>query len=409
MTRHICALAFACAIVGVAASASAQTPASGTTDDPAASARFHFGVLHFTPALQINNVGVDNNVFNSAGDPKADTTAAVGPVVNLWLKTGPARLSGTVGGQYLYFKTYENQRAWNTVDTARWELSRGRIRPFVTGTFSNTKDRPGFEIDSRVRQKQRVWSAGTNISLGGRSTLLLEGGQTHLNYDQTQQNFGVNVAQTLDRRTDLQRAQFRSVLTPLTTWVFSAETLQDRFDAERPRNSDSVRVSTGFELKPAALISGQILVGFRRLNMLTRGLPDFNGLAASGSVSMVLGRVNRLSIAELRDVSYSYDPAFPFYVLTGTSAQLQRKLGNTWDVVGRTALNHLGYRSATPQPGGNPSDRLVQYGAGLGYTVGTQLRVGLDANYYTRTSGSGVAAEFSGFRAGLSISYGMPK
>lgn len=409
MTRHICALAVACAIVGAGALASAQTPSSGTTDDPAASARFHLGVLHFTPALQINNVGVDNNVFNSAGDPKADTTAAVGPVVNLWLKTGPARLSAVAGGQYLYFKTYGNQRAWNTADTLRWELTRGRLRPFVTGAFSNTKDRPGFEIDSRVRQKQQVWTAGANLSIGGRSTLLLEGGQTHLNYDQSQQNFGVNVAQTLDRRTDLQRAQFRSVLTPLTTWVVSAETLQDRFDAERTRNSDSVRVSTGFDLKPAALISGQVLVGFRRLNMLTRGLPDFNGVAASASVSMVFGGVNRLSISEQRDVSYSYDPAYPFYVLTGTSAQVQRKLGRSWDVVGRGALNHLGYRAATPQSGGNPSDRLVQYGAGFGYTVGTQLRVGLDANYYTRTSGSGVAAEFSGFRAGLSLSYGMPK
>lgn len=409
MTRHIRALAFACAIVGVAASASAQTPASGTTDDPAASARFHFGVLHFTPALQINNVGVDNNVFNSAGDPKADTTAAVGPQVSLWLKTGPGRLSGTVGAQYLYFKKYGNQRAWNSTDLLRWELTNGRIRPFVTGAYLNTKDRPGFEIDSRIRLKQQVWSAGTNVRIGGRSTLMLEGGQTQVRYDQAQNNFGVQVAETLDRRTDLERAQFRAALTPLTTWVVSAETIQERFAQAVERNADGVRLTTGFELKPAALISGQVLFGFRRLNMLAVGLPDFNGLAASGSVSMVLGRVNRLSIAEQRDVSYSYDPAFPFYVLTATSAQLERKLGSTWDVLARGALNHLGYRSATPQPGGNPSDRLVQYGAGLGYTVGTPLRVGLDANYYMRTSGSGVAAEFSGFRAGLSISYGMPK
>lgn len=407
MTRHIRVLAFACAIAGASTPLWAQSSGSTAEPDPAALARFHFGVLRFTPAIAVTNVGIDNNVFNSPVDPKADTTAAVGPVVDLWLKTGPGRLSGTVGGQYLYFKTYGNQRAWNTNDQLRWELTNGRIRPFVTGGYANTKDRPGFEIDSRVRLKQQVWSAGANILIGGRSRLLLEGGQTQMRFDQGQNNYGVAVAQTLDRRTDVERAQFRTALTPLTTWVLSAETMQENFTQAVDRDADGIRVTTGFELRPAALIAGQVLVGYRRLDMLARGQPDFNGLSASGTVTMIIARTNRLSISELRDVNFSYDANFPFYVMTSTTASLQHRIGVQWDVVARGGYTHLGYKSATAAF--EPSDRVSQVGAGVGYIVGSMLRLGLDANYYTRTSESGVAAEFSGFRAGLSISYGMPK
>ena len=123
-------------------------------------ARFRFGALRFTPSIALSNLGVDNNVFNEADNPKQDTTAAVGPAVNLWLNMGKSRLSGTLSGQYLYYKEYENQRAWNTVNDGQWELPLSRIKPYVNGAWSDVKDRPGYEIDARVRLKEQRAGVG---------------------------------------------------------------------------------------------------------------------------------------------------------------------------------------------------------------------------------------------------------
>lgn len=413
MTRHIRALAFACAIVGAAGSAWAQAPNGGSavvsfddTEDPTTRARFHVGILHFTPALAITNVGVDSNVFNSATDPRQDTTAGVGPIVNLFVRMRRARLSGSIGGQYLYFKTYANQRAWNTANSLRFELPLSRIRPFVTGGYLRTRDRSGYEVDSRLQQSQATWSSGVAIRLGARASLTLDGGQQFIRFDSNQIYRQINIADALNRRTDTQRAQFAKALTPLTTWVVNVETIQDRFVGDRARNADSVRATTGFELKPAALIAGRAVVGYRRFNVLDSAAPDYQGLVASASASMVLGRA-RFSLTELRDVSYAFDRRFPFAVQTTTAFEAQRRLGRAWDVVGRTTLNLMSYRAALASDRERPVDRAVLYGGGLGYTVGRTLRVGLNGDSVTRTTQSSLTSDYSGFRVGLSLSYGL--
>ncbi len=408
MTRHIRVLAFACAIVGAAASASAQTVGqSGSADaDPGATARFKFGALRFTPALAVTNVGIDSNVFNSPVDPKQDTTAALGPVVNLWLRMGRGRLSGTVGGQYLYFKTYGNQRSWNTADTLRFEFPLWRLQPFVSGGYSSNRDRPGFEIDSRVRQRFEQWNAGSAVRLGSRTSLTLSGGQAYVKFDDSLQYFGVDVATSLNRRTDSEKVEFRDALTPLTTWVVNAEAIQDRFDSGNDRNADSIRITTGFELKPAALINGTVLVGFRQLNVLADGAPDYRGLVASVQAGFVAGR-NKVSLTEQRDVAFSYDVNYPFFVQTSTTGQLTRRLGRSWDLVGRGALHNLSYSQQLQTGTDRPVDRVVQYGGGLGYLLGNTVRLGVNVDYFKRTTESTASQPFEGLRAGMSFSYGL--
>jgi hypothetical protein len=119
--------ALACLLLAVtAARASAQTEEA----DPADSARFRVGALRFTPSITLTNLGVDTNVFNDANNPQRDTTAAIGPAVNLWLKAGRSRLSGKVSGQYLYFNNYDSQRSWGTSDEGKWKCRSAGLRRF---------------------------------------------------------------------------------------------------------------------------------------------------------------------------------------------------------------------------------------------------------------------------------------
>jgi hypothetical protein len=155
---------------GVASAQDRSAPA-----DPGDTARFQWGPLRFTPSIAVSSLGMDNNVFNSAVDPKRDTTAAVGPAVNLWLKMGPARLSGKSSGQYLYFKTYDNQRAWNTGEELRIDLPLTHFRPFAAGSYANTRDRPGYEIDSRSRSAINTATVGTELRLTGKTSFIVSG------------------------------------------------------------------------------------------------------------------------------------------------------------------------------------------------------------------------------------------
>ena len=226
-------------------------------------------------------MGVDTNVFNDTTDPKQDATASAGPGVNLWLGSRRARLSGKASGQYQYFKTYGNQRGWNTADELKFELPLSRLRPFAIGSYVNTHERPGFEIDSRSRAAINHVTLGSALRLSGKTMFVLSGARTITAFDQRATFLGATLAQALNRRPDMEQLQFRYELTPLTTLVVNSDAIQDRFEFTKTRNADSIRIMPGFEFKPFALISGAVAVGVRHFNGLNEALPDYNGIAAN--------------------------------------------------------------------------------------------------------------------------------
>ena len=272
-----------CLLLTGAARASAQEAA-----DPADSARFRFGPLRFTPGISLTNLGLDTNVFNEVDNPKEDRTAALGPAVNFWLSLGPSRFSGNAAGQYLYFDKYANQRAWNTSNEAKWELPLARMTPFIGGFYQNTKNRPGFEIDSRVRMTSQSVNLGTTVKLSGRSTLKLSGTRSHVAFDDQASFLGSDLSGALDQASNAEELQFRYRLTSLTTFLVTAEGFQDRFEFDALRNANSIRVMPGFEMKPSALISGKANVGYRRFDPLAPTVPKYQGFVAAVDVKYVI-------------------------------------------------------------------------------------------------------------------------
>ena len=91
---RVIALALVC-LGGAASTTHAQDDV-----DPAEAARFRIGALRFTPSIAVSSLGIDSNVFNQAENPRQDSTAAVGPAVDLWLRGGRSYLSGKASGQY---------------------------------------------------------------------------------------------------------------------------------------------------------------------------------------------------------------------------------------------------------------------------------------------------------------------
>ncbi len=399
---RVIALAAACLAAGVS-HAAAQDEV-----DPAEIARFHVGPLWFTPSIAVTNVGTDDNVFNEAVDPKSDTTAAIGPAADLWLRMGRSLLSGKVSGQYLYFQKYENQRAWNTLADGRWELRLARLTPFVLGRLANTKDRPGYEIDARARLEDRMAGAGTNVRLSSKSWLEITATRTELTFDDTS-FLGIDLARQLNRRSDAQALGLKVRLTPLTTFVARTEAVQDRFDYVQLRDADSYAVSSGFELRPQALISGDVFVGVRRFRTRSDEVPDYTGPTAAVRARYTL-YATRVLFNVSRDLAYSYEIDRPYYALTDTGVEVTERVTSSWDIVGRTSRQSLAYRNvAAALDLRKRTDHSWLAGAGIGYRVGRTLRIGFDANYYKRTVDEIVSRNYRGLRLGASVSYGSPQ
>ena len=396
------ALALACALSSIAAPAAAQT-----IEDPYETARFRFGPIRFTPAIEITSVGHDSNVFNEAENPKSDTTAAFGPTVQLWMRPGATRLTARLGGQYLYFKEFKDQRAWNTRNEAKWEVPLARLTPYVEGTYVNSQERQGYEIDARARRHDDSFGFGSGLRLSGKSEVVVGFKRTNIEYASDESFLGTVLADGLNRREDVTRVQFRYAMTPLTTFVVNTDVARDRFELTSLRDTDSIKVMPGFDIKPMALISGRVFVGYRQFEPLSAAVPDYRGLAAEVDATYVRGST-RFEAKVNRDLAFSYEALRPYYQLLDTGLTVTQRVTQAWEVVGRGSRQALSYRQVAglgaPDAG---TDRGYVVGGGVGYRVGEVLRIGGDANYYTRRAEVEGRRDYEGLRVFGSIMYGI--
>jgi hypothetical protein len=291
----------------------------------------------------------------------------------------------------------------------------GRLLPFLTGTYTNTYDRPSYEIDIRARETGRGFGVGTEVHFSGKTSIAISAQRHRDEYDPQQTFLGSSLAQVLNHRSDSADLQFRYALTPLTTFVITGNQMQDRFTDATLRNSDVTTVMSGFDLKPLALISGTALVGYRRFHPLDPTVPTTSGVAARVDAHYAVS-ASRVDVRVNRDVVFSYEPTEPYYTLTDIGITLTQRVTYEWDIIGRIGWQALAYQSlvlptlsgvsATVEAPGHV-DHSRQYGGGLGYRVGRTFRVGVNADYYRRLSPVAGVRDYTGFRVGMSIGYGL--
>src|SRR5206468_10908112 len=108
----------------------------------------------------------------------------------------------------------------------------------------------------------------------------------------------------------------------------------DRFTFDRFRNADSIKVRSGFEMKPSALISGRATVGYRRFAALDSLVPDYHGVVADVDAKYT-ARATQLDVKVNRDIAFSYQATQPYYTLTDVGLVLTERITYSWDVIGR--------------------------------------------------------------------------
>ncbi len=216
--------------------------------------------------------------------------------------------------------------------------------------------------------------------------------------------FGRALNQELNRTLKSAELGWRQRLTALTTWITRMSRESERFEFEDARNSDSFRVSSGFELGRFALIRGSAFAGYRKLTPADGGiLPGFSGVTADVDVSYTAPTQTRLGAAVERDVQYSYERATPYYVQTGWTATLTQRVTGKWDAQVSGGRDRLAYQAINPTDA--RKDFVGRFGGGIGYAVRDQVRASFDVNSVYRSSEI-PGREYGGIRAGLNVTYG---
>jgi hypothetical protein len=393
-------------LAAILGSSPALAQSSAQAADQWDAALWRFGPLAVTPKVELKNLGWDSNVFNEAEDPKSDFTTTVGAPINWWLRMGRARFHGVDYFEGVYFATYGDQSGFNQRHELTFLVPLNRIRPYIGGSYFSTNDRPGYEINARIRHTETGANAGLVVRLSSKVDLDVSGRQTGYKYEDDPAA-GVYYSETLDRRTENYGAQLRYRVTPLTTLTLLGDSVSERYTGATERNNDGFRVLPGVEFGEQALITGKAQVGYRKLNTLVAGMPDFSGLVANAGLSYTLRGATRFTAGVSRDVYFSYEVAQPFYIQPGLTLSLTQQVAGPWDVQARGSWYRLNYKQADV-PGVPPLperiDHYRTFGGGIGYRVGRDIRVGINIDSFHRDSIVASQA-YDGVRGGMAVTY----
>ena len=363
------------------------SPAAGqaTQPPPAAEAALLVGRLSVFPSLTLRDVGVDNNVFNENLNPKQDFTLTAEPGVRASMPVGGMQLTGAATLGLVYYATYKSQQSVNGRFDGRFERTAARLRPFMAGTFSNTRERT-VEIDARVLRRDTGLSGGAEVKVTGITSLIGSYSHTSHGYGDDEQFLGTVLSTQLDHISDVASAGAKFAFTPLTTVSVDVQLQRDRFESSAIRDTDSLRVMPAVEFAPDAVITGRAAAGFRRFDPRDSRVNQFSGFVGSANVGYSLLDVTRFSVDAVRDVMYSFDPATPYFLQTSARLTVSQRVGGPVDVIvtaGRDQLRYQGLESlALPER----VERTRTVGGGLGFRLGRLLRLALVYDVTERVS-----------------------
>lgn len=395
-------LVFVCGGI-VPAIAEAQMPAVNAPDERS---RVQLGPLGLRPGIALTNFGVDTNVFNETETPKSDFTFTVTPRLDASFRMRRTRLNVATRSNLVYFQQYSSERSADGAIDGRFEVRGTRATPWVSSSYDSARQRFGYEVDLRLRRIVRDVGAGVDLRVGGRTQAVISAHRTEFEHDPDSIFSGSSVRDVLNRRSDALGVDVRYKLTPLTTFVVGAQTIRDRFPFTSLRDTDSLRVDAGFDTTPLALISGRGRVGYRTLNG-AGAMPDYSGVVASVSAGSTIKGRTRVDVFSDRDVNYSVEAAYPYFLLSGVSAAVTPRLSQHWDAQARTGVQRLAYRVAEGFSNALPHrvDTYALVGAGLGYHMTSDMRIGFNIDRERRQSPV-QRRDYLGYRTGISVTYG---
>ena len=378
------------------------------TDTPIPSAAaIQLGALSLSPSIAIRDIGMDSNVFNDTEEPKEDFTLTVRPELQASVGLGSARLTGTGGGNFVYYQRYKNEQSTDGRLSGRFEMRSARLAPFATVSRARSRERMGFEIDARARRLDIDLSAGTDFEVTGVTALTAFVRRTTLAYDSGERFAGVDLAGELNRRSESAGVGAKFAVTPLTTISATVELQRDRFEGSSLRDANILRVGPAVEFGTAAAITGRVSVGYREFRPLHAGLPRHRGFVASAATTIAVLERTLFDVRANRDVVYSLDATSPYYLAAGGGLTVTHRLAGPVDVIGIGAWQRLRYQTLGGSPLDGRTETTTTVGGGTGLRLTPNLRFALTYDLTTRNSSEPGDRHFDRRRILGAFNYGL--
>jgi hypothetical protein len=396
LVAALCLLAFAADVF-------AQAERAG----PPQNVQMRIGPLYVNPTIALTNAGVDTNVFNESTGSKRDFTVTVTPATDLWLRVGPTWLQARIREDLVWFEKYASERSANNAYSVTWDIPLNRLRLIPTFGHVNTRQRPGFEIDTRAQRTELNYGGTIEVAALSKLFFSATANQVTTEFDGAAEFLGINLRDELNRKITTGQFSVRDQLTPLTSIAAGVTIEQDRFDFDHLRDSDSRGIDFSVRFDPAALLKGSASFGYRDFKPLNATLPAYRGSTAAVDLSYVLLGVTKLGVTATRNVQYSYDINQPYYVLTGATVAVTQQIFGPVDVIARGGLQRLEYRdrAGAAVAISDRVDHIQTFGGGIGYHLGRDTRIGFNIDQSRRLSGITVR-QFNGLSYGFAVTYG---
>jgi hypothetical protein len=379
---------------------------SQDTAGPPQNVRMRIGPLFVNPTLALSNAGKDTNVFNDAKDPKEDFTVTISPGTDLWLRFGPTWLSSNIREDLIWFNRYASERSANNSYSLKWVAPLNRLTVSPEWVHTNTRSRPSYEIDARAERTETSYRIQLDYRLFTKTFLGGEASQGKTDFADGTVFLGADLRTELNVTTTSEALTLRHLLTPLTSVTVQGELTNDRFEFDHLRDSQSRSVTGSIKFDPAALLKGSASFGYLDFTPTSPDVPAYRGSTFVVNLSYVLLGVMQAGVTATRDTHYSFDINQPYYLQTGFTGAVSQQLFGPVDVTVRGLLQRLEYRDRTGAvvAVANRVDHAIGYGGGLGYHVGKDMRVGVNADYSTRESAVDFR-RYQGWTYGVAITY----
>lgn len=379
-------------------------------DSPRENGTLKLGPFYVTPQIQLNEFGVDTNVFNKVGESNRDFTFTLTPMATVWLPIARRGLVKTVvDTDLVWYREFASERSVDPSVTLRGEAYVRRVTLFAQNAFLHSRQRPSFEVDRRSRRVENTFIAGVDVRMTPKVSLELQGSQTRVDYEGDAFEGATRLAETLNRTAVGFGGVARYKLSALTVFAIRAERFEDRFQFSPERDTDNVRIMPGVELHARALIRGSAHVGIRHLNPVDESvLPEFAGPVSDLRLSYTFLGSTAIALTQRRDIGYSFEALQPYYVDTSVGIHVRRALGSRFDAVASSGRSTYAYRDLLLPARFSSAQRIDtvwNYGGSVGYRLGREGRIGVGVSYWTRRSTTQFSRNYDGLRIGTTAAY----
>jgi hypothetical protein len=372
--------------------------------------RVTVGPVLINPTLAVPNAGIDTNVFNEpeSSDPDRDFTITITPAADVWMRMGRSWIVSNITEDLVWYSKFDSERSANGNISASLLMPFNRLTAAAGGNWIDTRERPGFEIDTRAARTERAVNGIVEVRAGSKTFFGARTERRSIEFDEGETYQGEDLSTELNRTLTTAGATVRNQLTPLTSVMFALGFEQERFDFSPLRDSDTTRFDVSLNFEPFALISGSAKFGIRDFRPLSSDVPGYTGFTTAVNLAYTALGSTRLTLGLLRDVQYSYDVNQPYYLLTGFTTGVGQQLYGPVDVEFRLGLDRLAYadREGADVAVTDRVDRVRNYGGGVGYRLGQDLRLGFNVDRSTRDSEL-PEHQYNGLRYGFTMTYGL--